>query len=213
MWRLVKYELLYHFGFMIFIVILPVIYTCVVFGVMELLSQNDVVSRVIYPVLAGAAPTVLIGIAWINSKKEKREYLHHKLCVTRKQIVLAKIIFVVIPLGFLLVYNFMINYLFIDEWHYITKRVIYQIGIISLILSNLLIASEILEREINWRDGQKIFVGGIYFAFFLLLLFISDNILFPVINQAYIGILYTFVGFGLFLIGIKIYSERKIFTF
>ncbi|MFC2084518.1 hypothetical protein ACFLS9_05630 [Bacteroidota bacterium] len=210
MWQyIIISEFHYHKNRLFLILILPVIYSLSISIDLPFLNDEHLVSRVFWPLLIGALPIVLIAVSKVLNIKEGRDRTYLVLPLNIRAIVLSRFLFGMIPLIYIILYSIIIYLNVVKDWEIITKRVMYQEGIYAILLSNLAVAFELHLIFEVWSAGRKIILGVVYFLIVAGIIFFTDNALFPVMHQSYIGIIYFIIGVLIFTGSNYLYIKRK----
>lgn len=212
MWNIIKSEMDYYSSHLLLAAGLMFIYTLVVVFDIPYLNEETNLSKVIWPILTGAVPIFIIALTFIKRVKENRVRILLTLPFRPIDIAKSDRLMGLILSGFVLFYFVLVHMIILDQWGAITKRLIYMIGLYLIIFSIAKVSYEMM-LSIRFKRGISFVLSAIAFAFFMILgIFIGDNILFPILYQAHIGIIYSFVGLSLFYIGTKMFENRHDYT-
>ncbi len=192
------------------IVLLPMIYAILTFLHSDFNFEKETYARVVFPILFGMLPIVLIAICWTLSIKEYRVRRFVTLPVKPIQVILGRSLTAALPLVYLLLFGLIILIpLDPASWEPITGRILYQYGAIALMVATFYVAFELINLTLLQTDVAKILIGIPVFAVSIATLFIVDSKLWHQIHQSNIGLVYAVFGSILILLGGYIYSKRK----
>jgi hypothetical protein len=190
---------------------LPIFYLILVVLHTSFNFEEEVYARVIFPLLFGMIPIVLISITWVNSIKEDRIRKFNLLPMKVHKLVLGKLLTAYLPLIILLVFGLLFLPKSNSEWSPITDRILYQYGTTSLLVSTLYIVYELLNTVSFAKDISRILIGLPFFAVCIFFVFVTDNALWTKISQSFIGVIYSCVAAILLLLGGYIFTKRKFY--
>ena len=211
MLKLLKYELTYNYVRTSLVMLLPAGYLILILFNQHVPSENNFVARVLYPLIAGMLPVILIANSWGISLKESRIRLFSILPLKRNNIAAGRILFAVAQVLYLVLFVFVIVFNLVPAWNYISNKIVYQYGTMTLILSTLYFSYEFIFFHEIKKDTHRLPAGIIFVTVVIVILFITDNILWNKIEQSFIGIIYMCLGFFVLIIGSYLFIKRRNF--
>ncbi len=212
MWKIIKTELEYSSRSLLLASILMLGYTFAIIFHLPLLDEQDDFSKVFWPIISGIGPIFIIAKFLILRMKDGRNRLFISLPIKTRDVGKSERIFGMVLAIAVLLYFVVMHMIIIRDMDPITKRLIYNIGIYIIIFSTAKVAFEMM-LTIRFKDSRSFILAAAVFVFFVMLcIFISDTILFPILHQSYIGIIYSIVGLGIYYAGTEMYNNRHDFT-
>jgi hypothetical protein len=209
--QLLKYEFTYHKLRLVVALCLPTLYLIISEVYVSFQFDKHLYARVLFPLIFGMIPIVLIAVTWVISIKELRLRKLKILPLPTYKIFIGRLLTAIVPLTFLISFGLSFMPYMYSEWAPITDRIIYQYGTTALLVSTLYIVYEVINTVSYSTDISKIITGVPFFVVCITFVFLTDDALWTKILQSYIGVLYFTVSIILMLLGTFIATKRKFF--
>jgi hypothetical protein len=208
---LLKYELMYNLKHYLIIMLMPAIYTAALILNISFLDDTQPASKVVWPLLAGYGPVIYIAILTARYSKLGRLRSHMVLPLDIKSVSIVRMIIIILPLFAVLLFSALHLLLVFTEWQIITDRIFYAQGVYFFVLSCGAAAYDLfftLRLKTSWK---KLFVVCAVLIFCIPIIFYADSILFPILYQPFIGMIYFALAVVILFADSKIYSRRNNF--
>jgi hypothetical protein len=209
MFTIIKYELEYHKKRVGLITALPILFLILISIHTDFNFEREKYARVLFPLLFGMLPIIIIAISWILSLKEYRVRNFIALPIDPVKIVIGRFFTVLIPLVYLILFGLLVQQKLNSEWAPIFERINYQYGAITHMIATLYFSYEVINKSKFKSDSEKILTGISIFIVSFAIIFIVDNRLWNQFNQSNIGLIYASTGTILFSLGCYIFTKRN----
>jgi hypothetical protein len=211
MFAIIKNEFEYNFKHLVLITLMSISYAICMTLHLNFLDDERLVSRVVWPLMIGFGPVIYIASLSAAAIYSGRQMKFVLLPISLRKISIARLFLAVTPLLFVFILLVISNELFFDKLQSLTDRIFYSSGVYFLLFAFLAIGYDLLYVIINLHTKYIKAIGLAMIIFFAALIFYTDSILFPIMDQTNIGILYFSLGLLLIQIDVYLFVKRKYF--